>query len=249
MFIFVQFMHCLIYMKRGGKMEQGIEKKSNRKIHIIFAIFTLFLSFGITCIDISATTDSSTIEKYFAEINSAPYCISFKWLDYYEKDNKIVSYERINFYIFEEKPHHFSYQNGHPGNPLYAYDDKGNQIYADYYNVFGIGNNYYNSNGKLKMLKGTSKQSVSLGLYTNEKLETGSVIAHTSINTSTFDVYVDDNLVFQKPTAPVAIVAEQLPEVVGNQTQIIIGGTICFLALMIFLVILVRHFRTVSRGY
>lgn len=242
-------MHCLIYMKRGGKMEQETEKNSNRKIHIIFAIFTLILSFGISFIDISATTNQDTIDKYFSVINAAPYCISFKWYEHYEENGKIVSYEKINFYIFEEKPHHFSYQNGKDTNPLQAYNDKGNLIYADYYNVWGIGNNYYNSNGKLTMFKGSSKQSVSLGYYSNEKLESIHAKPHALINTSTFDVYIDDNLVFQKPTAPMGIVAEQLPEVVGNQTQIIIGGTICLMALMIFLVVLVRHLRKVSQGY
>lgn len=228
-------------------MEQETEIKSNRKIHIIFVIFTLLLSFGISCIDISATTDTNTIEEYFNEVNSAPYCISFKWNTYYKKDSKIVSYEMSEFYVFDEKPHHFSYYGGKEVNDLIAYDDKGKQITATYYTCYGIGNNYHNSNGKFNMQKGGSKKNISLGSYTNEKLESVSTIAHTLINTSTFDVYIDDNLVFQKPTVPMATVAEQLPEAVGEQAIIIIGGTICLMALMIFLVVLVRYFKKVSQ--
>lgn len=240
-------MHCLIYMKRGGKMEQETEKKSNRKIHIIFAIFTLILSFGISFIDVSAA--------YYVPNDL-------------ENDNKCRSYIDSSSYVITLKLPH-----GNTGKYQYIYYifDETIKVDDDYY--------FYNSVGEKKSVKkilvffeynanfsyiGGGQEPNHFDSFEHEipydknKLPLGDYgWRHTQLedtlitfSSSKFDVYnLNGNIVFRKPPAPVGKVAEVLPEVVTVNSQVIIGGTICFLALMIFLVILVRHLRTVSQGY
>lgn len=204
----------------------------------------MILSFGISFIDISAKTDKDFINSCFDKINSADYQVTIKFYDYYEKNGVYVGYEIAHYYVYSEKVAYFSKSINH--NSLLAYNDKNEVITATVYRYLGKNNNYFNSNGEPSMF--VESNSINTGSYHDKN---GNLVKDVPIENlivaSTFDVYVDDNLVFQKPTVPVAIVAESLPAVVGNQTQIIIGGTICLMALMIFLVVLGKHLRAVSQ--
>lgn len=221
MFIFVQFMHCLIYMKRGGKME-NTEKKSNRKIHIIFAIFTLILSFGISFIDLNAVSyeKTLTVEQFNKYIAEYPY-----YTKIYGKSD-----------IFYNSTYYFS-------KTKIKYENK--QIVTEDGSSF------------LRVKAYVTENDSDTFTFKSELIESGTsygIIYSNSFVHSNYDVYENGVLIYSSnpedfPVPPVGIFATTLPEVVTLNSQIIIGGTICFLALMIFLVILVRHFRTVSQGY
>lgn len=230
MFIFVQFTHCLIYMKRGGKMQEEIEKnsdrnfdeKSNRKIHIIFAIFTLILSFGISFIDVSAVSyeKTLTVEQFNKYIAEYPY--------YTKTYGKSDIFYNSTYYFSKTK---IRYEN--------------NQIITEDGSSF------------LRVKAYVTKDEPDSFQFKSEFRESGTSYNNSyphSFVHSNYDVYEDGLLIYSSnpedfPVPPVGIFATTLPEVVTLNSQIIIGGTICFLALMIFLVILVRHFRTVSQGY
>lgn len=212
-------MHCLIYMKRGGKMEQETEKKSNRKIHIIFAIFTLVLSFEISFIDASAVSyeKTLTVEQFNKYIAEYPY---------YSK-----SYAKVNG----------------------AYN-------STYY--FSKTKIYYENN-QIKTEDNTNFIRVQTRVYVDDETfkwnesvyQSGSnYISMSSFVHSNYDIYENGVLYYSSnpedfPVPPVAISAVGLPEVVEVNSRVIIGGTICLMALMIFLVVLVRHLRKVSQGY
>lgn len=240
MFIFVQFMHCLIYMKRGGKMEQETEKKSNRKIHIIFAIFTLILSFGISIIDVNANYDVNLDngEKYtysdylsYKQVCTATSCkgrYSIYYAYFNSTDISVTKFDK--FYSLN----------------LVSSSDLNDKNKILFYRVQYSGKDeiedvvYYTSDLPSIFFEDVSNNGIA------EDFITSSQALYEAFNQLTGGTFVPEYIppkgVMEKSLSP-------LPEMILTETQVIIGGTICLLALIIFLGILVRHFRAVSQGY
>lgn len=224
--------------------------KSNRKIHIIFAIFTLFLSFGLSFSNISAFSlsenssnlDSASLQQFYDEFAK----------------EKILSISAPNDY-FNEK---IITLNGYSTNNYPSNDPRINYQLSFYVSFFGsnsrvtsIDSNFYTYfNEDIYTVTYTVQYNSEKGYYDHKHHSSSysNLIGrgNSSLSFSTSNVFdVDGNIVFQKPPLlEVGEIVKDLPVVVGLNSQVIIGGTICLLALMIFLAILVRHLRTVSRG-
>lgn len=202
-------------------MEQETEKKSNRKIHIIFAIFTLILSFGISFIDVSAVNYEKTLtnEQFNELIAEYPY-----YTKTYGKSD-----------IFYNSTYYFS-------KTKIKYENK--QIITEDGSSF------------LRVKAYVTEKDPDTFTFKSDLRESGSsyvLLRSDSFVHSNYDVYENGVLIYSSnpedfPVPPVGIFATTLPEVVTANSRIIIGGTIFLLALMVFLVILVRHLRTVSRA-
>lgn len=221
---------------------ENAEKKSNRKIHIVFAIFMLILSFGISFIDVSANFEFPPYEgefqidetSYNEYLQSYPYCI------------KTYSYKRESISQTESTVYYFS------KSPLYW--GKGSSS--------SVKDLRSENNDEILVIRRYLWWTSDTGKYqtdilTNDKYDGFCFTKNVSAVSSFNDSVIHGNYNFSDlqltpedfPVPPVASVATTLPEVVTVNSQVIIGGTICFLALMIFLVILARHLRTVSQGY
>lgn len=240
MFIFVQFMHCLIFMKRGGKMEQETEKKSNRKIHIIFAIFTLILSFGISFVDVNADVVYPSYEgefqidekSYNEYLQSYPYCI--KTYSYSREYEMQIEYTA---YYFSKSPLYWS--RGSTSTVQDLKSENNDDILVISRSLIWFKGKYSTDELTDKVYHGfVFTKNFSVISSFNDS------VIHGNYNFENLKLTPEDF-----PVPPVASVATTLPEVVTVNSQVIIGGTICFLALMIFLVALVKHLRAVSQGY
>lgn len=238
MFIFVQFMHCLIYMKRGGKME-NTEKKSNRKIHIIFAIFTLILSFGISFIDVSANFEFPPYEgefqidetSYNEYLQSYPYCIKT-----YSRERISISQTESTVYYFSKSPLYWA--KGSTSSVKDLRSENNDEILVIHRYLW-----FTSDTGKYQT-----------DILTNDKYDGFYFTKNVSAVLSFNDSVIHGNYNFEGleltpedfPVPPVASVATTLPEVVKVNSQTIVFGTILVLGLMVFLGVLVRYLRKVS---
>lgn len=225
-------------------MQNEIEQKSNKKIHIAFAIFTLifsmFLGFLNNDIKANTITKEDVLKKFFTEYKS----------------------NTDTDYIFASIPYN---EDGVYG--IYYYYIPNENI-SDYYVTSNTSGDYNPDSSYLLLVRKDSTRfyvkKVVYDLSTSQFIDD-----HTLSSKDTFMILSDKigsvymtnrdvtlegkgggTLNFPGPPKNLIVKpAEALPEIVGGQTAIIIGGTICLLALMIFLVALVRHLRKVSGGY
>lgn len=221
-------------------MEQEIEKKSNRKIHIIFAIFTLLLSFGISFVSVDAFSTAGELSLSKDEFNEIlityPYYIK-SYSSIRTDDGGVI--EQTQYY-FSKTPLKFIKKEN---DRTYLINDDVTS-YRSY-----SAQNRYDKNGGIDEKYPDYTWSFKKGSDYKELFISDPIVFK--------DKLVHSNFVFEGvqlspedfPIAPVAEVATMLPEVVTVNSQVIIGGTICLMALMIFLVVLAKHLRAVSQDY
>lgn len=206
-------------------------EKSNRKIHIIFAIFTLFLSMGISFIDVSANDTLLSDDEIFKLVDEqlVPNVKAEKYIFY-----RVIEFGKLTNHIvfvdMTDKVDKLKFTD----SSKKALNMTSGKFYLYHYYL------QTNSDGSYSFTEPNQTDNTVISLY-------GNGVRMTTL--SNFDLTIDGVKVFHKasrPTVP-ADVVQTVPVAMIANSQVIIGGTICLLALMIFLVILVRHLWTVSQ--
>lgn len=217
---------------------KNTKKIFNNKIHIIFAIFTLILSFGINFINVSAFSTAGELSLSSDEFNSIlidyPYYIK-TYNARRTNDGGVI--EQTQYYFSKSPLKFIKKEDGH----TYLISDDGSS-YRNY-----SAQNRYDKNGGIDEEYPSYTWSFRITSDYKELYISDSKIFKERL--------VHSNFVFEGvqlspedfPTPPA--IAETLGEVnLIPEMIIIVGSMICLVACLIGLRLLLKGLRTVSRG-
>lgn len=207
---------------------KNTNKIFNKKIHVIFAIFTLILSFGISFTNVNASydVDHDNDGNYETYQNYFSFRINYDDGSYQLKKYYFNSYSKVEL------------------------TDNSLTVYFDFYPNSTNFREIYSSDGKLENVyiypSEINQKNTATIYYIREEISDIVTDCETLAN----DIKaLGDSPVIPEYIPPKGAVEESLSQVnLIPEIVIIVGSTICLVGFLLGLRVLLKGLRTVSRG-